>query len=191
MTDRKATDILLEIDRKIDLLLKYQTTNDLNQKLILDRLNRLLKVNVEHFTTVQTEMPANKPLMAKPAQMASEDINEYGEVQKEVELQPKIGRRDQRIPTQDGKKIAVQQKIVYPDGKNVIIATVEIYNMSNVLVKRTRTNSAGKWNATLDPGKYLIHITKSATTEKPLVEQRYEVEIPISHGPLELEPPKI
>ena len=200
MVDRKATDILLDIEKKIDLILGYQKTNDLNQKLLLDRLNKVVAGLEQVRLPVKNPIvnnpssfvpPITKPLMAKPIQVGVEDFDEQGRQQIEVELQPKTGRRDIRVPTQPGKKVAVQQKISYPDGRSVILATVEIADMSQNIVKKTRTNSAGKWNATLDPGKYIIHVSKSATTEKPVVEQRYEVEIPISDSPLELESPKV
>lgn len=200
MTERKATDILLDIEKTLNLVLGYQKTNDLNQKLLLNRLNKIVtglenksaapvkrQPSVEAFVTVPT--PPSKTLVAKPMQVTNaEDFDEEGKPQIEVELQPKTGRRDIRMPTQQGKKVAVQQRIHYPDGKNVILASIEITDAAKNVIKKTRTNSAGKWNATLDPGRYFIHVTKSATTEKPVVEHRYEVEIPISDSPLELEP---
>ncbi|HVI41871.1 MAG TPA: hypothetical protein VM577_14570 [Anaerovoracaceae bacterium] len=225
--ERKASDVLLELEKKVDQILQYLKNIDFNNKLILERLNKAPVESAKPIAAApppapQRKMPsagpyvpptpptavapagkapAGKTLMTKPVtDYEFHEVLDDGENhQIHEDLQPKLGRRDIRTPMQQDKKTQVQQKIMYPDGKNVILASVEIFTLipdgkgklEKKLVKQTRTNSSGKWLAALDPGKYSIHIFKTATTNKPVVEQAYEVEIPLSDAPLELEPSQV
>lgn len=222
--ERKATDILIDLERKIEQLLGYKKTEDLNQKLILDRLNKLLD-RLNELLELKSQpnsavvkpqpssaklpsvgayveptppiamLPSGKNIISAKNEFEFVDVDEEGNEQLKEDLQP-LGRRDIRTPVSQGKKTQVQQKIIYPDGKNVILANVEVYTMvpglkgksEKKIAKQTRTNSSGKWAAALDPGKYYIHVFKSATNNKPIVELNYEVEITLSDTTLELEP---
>jgi hypothetical protein len=185
--EKKASEILLELEQKIDLMLGYLKTSDLNYKLIIARLDKLASLinQTPSVSLPQTKILENK-LIAKPAVVEFQEVDENNSLIINEELQPQVGRRDLRTQGQSIKKIQVQQKITYSDGKVVILANVEIFDSSNNLVKKTRTNSAGKWIANLDPGPYLIKIYKPPTSNKPVVERQYEVQIPISDVPVEL-----
>ncbi len=115
--------------------------------------------------------------------------------QLEVDTQPIGQRRGTRTEEPDfnsERKMPVQQRIVYPDGKNVCLANVEIFQTNNKgefnLIKKVRTNSAGKWAVALASGKYLVSISKAGTNSKPNVELSYSIDIPVSAAPLELAP---
>ena len=88
------------------------------------------------------------------------------------------------------RKMPVQQRIIYKDGKNVCLANVEIFQTGSKgelnLIKKVRTNSAGKWVVALESGKYLVSISKAGTSSKPNVDVSYSIDIPISSVPLEL-----
>lgn len=216
--ERKATDVILDIEKKLDLLLEYYKTADFNQKLILSKLAALEKsilnvpvlppivkssATVEAFTApsfveakLPTSPPSRKILVATPVNnIGQASFDEQGEPEVLLDLKPSK-RRDQRPavsitpPASTAKTTSVQQRIAYPDGKNVILANVEIFDLSGQLVKKTKTNSAGKWSAVLAAGTFKIHISKGATSEKPAVEYKLQVEIPLSDSPLELASPQ-
>ena len=194
--EKKASEILLELEQKIDLMLGYLKTGDLNYKLIIARLDKLASLvnqntssqqygNAVRTAVGQTNVGEHK-LVLKPAAVEFHEVDEENNSVINEELQPQAGRRDLRTPGQTKKKTQVQQKIAYPDGKVVILANIEIFDSNKKLVKQTRTNSAGKWNASLEPGKYFVKVYKAPTSNKPVVEQQYEVDIPMSDTPLEL-----
>jgi len=113
--------------------------------------------------------------------------------QLEVDTKPIGQRRGVRTEEPDPnseRKMPVQQRIIYKDGKNVCLANVEIFQTGNKgefnLIKKLRTNSAGKWAVALAPGKYLVSISKAGTSSKPNVEVSYSIDIPVSNVPLEL-----
>lgn len=114
--------------------------------------------------------------------------------QLEVDTKPIGQRRGVRTEEPDPnseRKMPVQQRIIYKDGKNVCLANVEIFQTGNNgefnLIKKVRTNSAGKWAVALAPGKYLVSLSKAGTSSKPNVEVSYSIDIPVSNVPLELE----
>lgn len=212
--ERKASEVLLELEKKVDQILQYLKNIDFNNKLILERLNKApvepaaapkpvtsppqrKMPSVESVSSPGKTVLVSKPPVKPPAEYEFHEVDEEGNPQIQEELQPKTGRRDIRTPIKQGQKTQVQQKIIYPDGKNVILANVEIFTTvldargkleKTAVGKPTRTNSAGKWLAALDPGRYTIRIFKGATSNKPVVEHVYEVEIPLSEAPIELEP---
>lgn len=199
--ERKATDILLDLERKLDLLLGYYQAVDFSQKLVLTKLSAIEKKLIEY------------PLITKESSNDFLDPGLNVSIEQEISLDLKPAkRRDQRlanspmleqsqvtfpnpsppkpIETIIGvvKPVPVQQKVIYPDGKNVILANVEIFDLNGKIVKKTKTNSAGKWNAVLVAGKYKVHVSKNATSEKPHVERAIWVEIPLSETLVELQP---
>ena len=187
--EKKASELLLELEQKIDLILGYLKTSDLNYKLIIARLDKLASsINQPIATTpVKPSMVPTVPqLTPRIAVPEFQEVDENNLPIINEELQPQSGRRDQRTPGQNKKKTQVQQKISYPDGKVVILANVEISDGAGQVVKQTRTNHAGKWSAALEPGKYLVKIYKPPTSNKPVVEQKFVVDIPASDTPLEL-----
>lgn len=188
--EKKASEILLELEQKVDLILGYLKTSDLNYKLIIARLDKLTSlVNQNTFTQPATISKTNildNKLIPKPAVVEFHEMDEENNPVINEELQPQAGRRDLRTQGQNKKKTQVQQKISYPDGKVVILANIEIFDNNKKLVKQTRTNSAGKWNASLSAGKYFIKIYKAPTSNKPLISKEYEVDIPESDILLEL-----
>jgi hypothetical protein len=104
--------------------------------------------------------------------------------QLEVDTKPIGQRRGVRTEEPDPnseRKMPVQQRIIYKDGKNVCLANVEIFQTGNKgefnLIKKLRTNSAGKWAVALAPGKYLVSISKAGTSSKPNVEVSYSIDM--------------
>ena len=170
--EKKASELLLELEQKINLIIGYQKTNDLNYKLIIARLDKLTNIITQRFTSTTSLANSSTNVM-------------FHEVSENQTIESNLSKVTSKSDVVAGKT-QVQQKICYPDGKIIILANVEIYDIANKLVKKTRTNSAGKWTAALDPGRYNVKIFKPPTSNKPLVERKYEIEIPISEVPIEL-----
>ena len=215
---RKASDVILSIENYVNEILGHVRNQDMTVKLLINRISSLERaVNNSSPAPAssappapapasQRQMPGLKPgvnlgppakeqqtFTATPRGSSQIDYDESGNEQLEVEVKPVGKRRGARGQTASAvKNVPVQQKILYPDGKNVCLANVEVFSSGKQgqldLVKKCRTNSAGKWNVSLGAGKYLVSISKVGTSTKPGVEVSYPIEIPVSDKPLELQP---
>jgi hypothetical protein len=208
--EKKVSDIILELEDKINLILGFVKTNDLNNKLILDRLNKLgdkqffaqifaqkvaqrtfpqIEMDDEHTKMAKEaaiqDLAVADPIVSKDPVLIKKTNDELPILEEDPGVQP--GRRDIRVPgTPDSKKTVVSQKLLYPDGKVAVLATVKVYDMQNKLIKQTRTNSGGKYTVSLSPGKYMISIYKPATTDKPQIKEEKIVEVQASDSPMEI-----
>lgn len=160
MTEKKATEILAEMDAKIDLILKYIQNVDFNLKLQSARITS---------PTIVTPQP---PSIEQNSIGLSSDLTFI-----EVDNEPKLDRR----------KVTVHQNVYYPNGKPAPLAKIKVLDASKQPLKETKTNSAGKWTVVLDPGNYFIHITKAEAADKPKIDHYFEVTIPSTKASFELE----
>lgn len=195
-TDRKATDILLDLETKVDRMLAYIATIDMNHKLLLNRLNSgQAKFQDPHSS--QTNLVEVKPKDVEyEFKNADETIAEdpmddnSAAPELEVDKNPNGKKRNTRSHT-TGKMVPVQQKICYPDGSNVCVAKVEVCDLQGNLVKQMRTNQVGKWMMSLTPGDYNVTIVKMQSTNKPKVDLKYQITIPYSDSIVELQVKKL
>lgn len=208
--DRKATDILLIIESDVKEILAYVRNNDLNYRLILERLRLLsegaskapLAISPPSLVSGDTK-PV--PLSAGPFIQSSDLKEKIRKAMEEASLQDdnvkfqdlevensQSGkRRGTRVQINAEKQVSVQQKIVDSDGKNVFMAKVEIFDEQGNLAKQTKTNQTGKWLAQLLPGRYSVTITKAGTATKSPVESTYSVLIPVQETNCELDTKKV
>lgn len=210
MDERKATDILLDLESKVDSLLAYYKVIDFNLKMILTKLQmqkiesnqniELPKVS-ENVGTVEAFIPETKGKKAKtikstvppPTQppipsAATPAISSVSAPPEEVFPEQDEGLK--KAVVKSGKKVAVQQKIMYPNGKNMILAEIKITTSSGELIKTTRTDSSGKWKAVLVPGQYIVNIASRILQDQPKIEKSYAFEVPVQDEILELDPIK-
>jgi hypothetical protein len=199
---RKATDILLDIEQKLDKLLAVSS----NQDLLLKNLNNRIKSlesnpavkhadkSPEPTSVKQVSMPGLKPGVQLntespkiPIEGLSEGMPEPDPDEVEQDHKPKGKRRVSRyVAGEKNRAVPVQQRVVYGDGKNVCLAKVEIFQ-GDKNIKSLKTNVSGKWTYALDPGTYKVSIYKRNTTNKPTVDMSYEVDIPESSESIQLD----
>jgi hypothetical protein len=206
--DRKISDVVLSIEGKLDKLLGLFRNIDNNNKIIIDKINKLgqPKINKKYETDGTQINLKDKdfvgaiPGMSTPDSMfatpAQENIDDLLSPNRELleETVPKGIRRDLRKPVdpKKNKKITVSQQILLPDGKGVFLAGVEISDAAGEIIKQTRTNAKGRWMAPLLAGEYMVHILKRQNeTLKVPIELRYKITIPESEKPLELPTPEL
>ncbi len=171
--ERKASEILIELEGKINNILQLYQNMDNNIKLILAKLNSSEKRNktetkfspaVSSGPTLISTLPPEPP---KPS--LEEELPDF------PEALPKVM-----------KAVLVQQRLNYNDQSPITLATYEIFDENHKSIRKSRTNSVGKWNATLAPGSYTIKITKNPSGIKPAINQEYKITIPQSSSPIEL-----
>jgi hypothetical protein len=158
---RKASDILLSIEAKLEEILALVKSHDFQLKTLMNRKAQ---------SVPPAQIPGLKPGVMpglKPGVKLGPQSEEYNFPQLDDDL-PKGKRRDLRY-VNNSQPISVQQRIVGMDGKPVASARVEIYTKSPgtnslVLIDNKRTNAAGKWTGSLVPGEYLIKAFKKGPT---------------------------
>lgn len=239
---RKATDIILSLERKIDTLNNRLNEQDLLLKIISNKLSVLIST---------IENSANKKIIVEtvstpPATNVKSQVLVSSEDSLPLETQPKGFRRVSRpetyagddaylpkpskqkesssafpvqIPKSDGKteivvpdmalnlnknsakeKVPIQQsiptnnnipiiqRIVDRNGKSVFLADVEIIDLATIeTIAKTRTNGAGKWQASLPIGEYKVVIKKLESLTKQKVEIDQTIRVDGTQSPLELQ----
>jgi hypothetical protein len=171
---RSATDVLLSMERNIELLLHQSRVADTNIKLILNHLNLLTRPPVK-ADIPQTLAPAHGPAKASvgvpegPVIFPEARVEAPPQVEAPIELTPEILNR----------KSSVQQKIVYKDSRPVILAEVLVIDpvVQTNIIHKTRTDSHGKWHTELYSGKYIVKIKKGPTAMQPGFCKEYDIEI--------------
>ncbi len=156
--ERQVSQVILDLEKKIDDILGYVKSIDTNVKLVLNSVN----LN-------------NRALPSKiGSKIATVEPVEFAQVS-----------GDSKAPR------TVQGKLIYSDSKVMILAQVEIFDSSGQLVKKTKTNNAGKWIASLLPGTYNVRVAKAGNSVKPSVAGQYAVTVQPGNEPLQLESKKI
>ena len=169
MAEKKATDLLLEMDNKIDSILNYIKNIDLNIKLVSNKLAAPFNAEI---AGIKSKSQAIKPSIIEEPEVIFTEV-------------------DTNFEKEQTRKVTVHQKILYPNDKPAVLANVKIFtNPAKKEIKATKTNHSGKWNAVLDPGSYFVHITKAEVADKPKIDHYFEIDIPASKMPIELESKK-
>lgn len=170
---KTATETLQELEVKVNEILGYVKNNDMLLKNIANRIS-ISKSESSHST--------EKPIAEAPKQPAE---------------QPKPDKSFKQMPgIKSGimlvARTSIQQKLVYKeDNKPIAMASVEVYkdngNEGLKAVKTAKTNATGKWTAALEPGEYLLKVMKKETSTKSRIDSQFEIEIPASKEPVNLE----
>lgn len=215
--DRKATDVLLQIESKVDELLSYIKADNLANKIILERL-RIVTESLEKLSlkpsSVSVSDSGKKPNLSVSADFTKPTTNVGSEQQQQKQLSDKISvttlslkdkikkamddakedtsslefpaAKEQSKEKNTDKPISVQQKITDVEGSNLFMANVEIFDLNDVLIKKTKTNQTGKWLAQLPVGTYNVAVTKVGANNKPSINVKYSIEITNENSNLEL-----
>jgi len=181
--ERKATEVLLELEAKIDNALKYMQTIDHNVKLLHNYIigkTSKPKPEIEESQNVIKAIPSDNEEKKTQGQPTVESFVQVSGSNVKKPVKP-------NATDMSSKKIMVYQKVVYDDAKYVILAKVEVFDESKNLASQTKTDMTGSWRAELRPGKYSAHILKGGTSNRPVVDKRCEFVVEQSDKPIELE----
>ena len=91
------------------------------------------------------------------------------------------------VANQEIKKMPVMQRCLDKNNKAIFLADVEIVDLNNgQTIHTTRTNGAGKWQASLPAGRYKIRVKKPGRGDEAKAESQQTVKIEDSSKPLNL-----
>lgn len=214
---RAATDILLSIESKLDVLEKRCQNSENLLKLLLGRFNQFLPSSQKQSVS-QPSIPEdivvknnfdNRPKTDKFIQLAAKQgivINDKADnipkniitavpqfnddVDTMTEAKVRGNVRGQRGPKIEGGKSSVSQMLTGNNNVPLFLANIEILNENNELINQTRTNTKGRWLTALAPGNYQVHVVKNfpADSGKKTIDTTYEILVPSSAQPVELSP---
>jgi hypothetical protein len=179
---RKASDILLGVEDRVNTLIKIMSVYDMNTKLLLERVNFIYSYikQVQALDEAQlTSPPASlfpEPIQASSEHIITEEQNPIGHRRtprsdffNNAESMPSTVATPLQQIAQDqlsDKKVPVIQRVTDGKGKDLFMAEVIIFDEQKQVVVKTKTNAAGKWQAYLRPGKYNVSIVKTDTATK-------------------------
>jgi len=158
---RNASDILLSLEEKVLALTQLIVVNDMNNKLILDRLNKLLNNTSSSLPKEQTKI-SNKIISNNPIV----EVNKNPVSTRKQTVTEPVGKKVKEKSSIKEIKIPVVQRITDGKGNDLYLADVVITNAINKeLMVKLKTNATGKWQTQLPPGSYNIHISKLIDAE--------------------------
>lgn len=183
--ERKATDILLELEEKVNKLLSYVINMDNNYKILISRLDQL------KTSQISVAVPVVESSLKK------NDIkNVKQEIKKPEEPITFINVEDSEPKPLSLNKVKVSQIVKYPKDKgtkqnNVILASVKVYDKNGAeggnVVAENRTDQNGRWKIELSPGNYFVHIVKPASSQKPKIDHYFPISIDDQKASVELD----
>lgn len=194
---RKASDILLALETKVDNLVKIVSLYDMNIKLILDRVNKMHSyINMLQQEMLQEQIqtiPEDKRIIQSPTEnLMTTEENPKGHrrvarTETYTQQPPITPPQQQKQPNTDSeRKVPVVQRVTDHTGKDLFMAEVSILNTDKELAAKTKTNAAGKWQAYLKPGSYSVNIVKTDTQTKNKIEAMQDIMVGDSNNAITL-----
>ena len=183
MVERKATELLDEINTRLINIERNLKLQDFQQKLIINNFKKFFenKVVPDLIKNPQPKEEFTKPeivpesLIDKKKKLMS--INKT----KSVEITP-----DEEIK---GKLIPVTQRVVSVNGDPVNSADVKIFTTNNKEIKSIKSTTSGRWQTALPPGKYILKVS-GKYNEEP-IEYSQTFDVPNIDSPIDLPAPEI
>ncbi len=199
-SERKATDILIALEQKIDNLTKLMYNIDLSNKIILDKFSKLNSTSQFELNNNDKQELHNKPSVSQqniinavavsesiPTKVESNKIDIVQAVQEEPKKIIVKSSQDKKPETaKTDKKVPVIQRVTDNNGKDLFMADVSILDENNDLVEKIKTNATGKWQVQLRPGKYIIDIVKTDNVTKNKLQSVQEIIVPEINEPYKL-----
>lgn len=179
--EKKASDLLLELNAKMDQILGLLTNQDMLLKVLANKVGHL-----EGQKTQRPVPPSEVPRKALPvaAKTAASELAPFPGIKPGVNLNIKkeeVARRGASrknlVNPPEPTNAQVIQKVIYQDGTTVGQAVVDVYDLEQNLLKKLRTNPAGKWSASLAPGSYIVQLFKGGMANRPPINTIYQIEV--------------
>lgn len=213
---RKMSDILLSLEEQVKLLVKTISANDLNNKLILDRLNKLVATplpsvvvapppppsatkepvvysispsmsDVNKAVLVPRKSPEPKPTPVKKTDVAKPIVTSRSVVAGPAQNTRPVAKATKSSNGEQGK-IPVSQRVIDQNGKDIFLVDIVITDTATgEIAAKSKTSAAGKWYAYLGDGTYTVHMSKVINPEtEHKIESRQQIEVNTEQKALQL-----
>lgn len=192
---RKATDILLDLEVKVDQMMNLYRTLSFDVKVLSNKLNLIVQSKLPN--NIEESLPQNKgkdfveikqedtlPMEISPTGMRRTSRQTESKPQPNI-IVPKV---QQKQSNSSGSLITVVQRIVDKNGKSIFMANVEMINVKNTDVQcKARTNASGKWEAQVPVGEYKVSIKKREAVTQTAIDVEQTVYVDGSEDILQLD----
>lgn len=142
MAEKKSSEILLDLDNRIQNIEKQLKLQEFQLRIIIDNFNKLFKI-----------LPTEKALPLKIT-----EVKEVAPITNQIEVQNNKIISNKDYNPEKEKRTPITQVIKYKNGDPVGFATVLISNSNGSFTKKITTNTVGRWQAVLAPGKYVVSV---------------------------------
>lgn len=198
---RKATDILLELENKVNSLILMIKSQDLTIKVLSNKISMIIDgakpnnskivdnlneevVKPNNLGLQIEESPVGIRRTARPETYKRPEIkplnNDANKAEvivpsiKPIEVNNSKAKQEKIIQN----AVPTMQRIVDKNGKSIFLADVEIIDLSNgTTFHKTKTNGSGKWLASLPVGDYKVFIKKREGLNKEKIEVAQTIKI--------------
>lgn len=186
---RTATEVLLNIEDRVNSIYNFMQNLDNTTKLILNKLNNLEKNNANNQSKVITSFGITAPSVSAPLDNPNPK-KEKNNKKNKVNMPSKLEETAPNNLDENKKIVSVSQKILHSDGTEATFADVEIFNSIGESIAVTKTNTSGRWIKTLNPGNYKAKISKKGNgkTHQDL-NLNFSFSVKDSDSPIELPTP--
>jgi len=196
---RKATDVLISIESKLESLLNHHKSQDLNLKILSNKLNTLVDA-LPKLIEATKEKPAPPKFTVEIADSAPQLTKINSDSNIKLEVTPQSDRRasrdsDDYFRDYDDKSLVIEKKIEAPvnkvtdkivqvtqriidkNQKSIFLADVEIKSLGGDFSQKAKTNSVGKWSANLSPGQYRVSISKRESNTRQKIDVTQDISV--------------
>jgi hypothetical protein len=180
MVEKKSSEILLDLDNRIINIEKQLKLQEFQLRIIIDNFNKMFKT----LPAVEPKVePKAEPKVEPKAEIKAEKIKtkEIIPIIKGVISQNRkvAFEEEQGLTTESSgqRKIPVTQVLKFSNGDPVGYASVLITDVKGDVVKKVNTNTVGRWQVILLPGKYVVAVHGDSSTNPEVIEftQAFEV----------------
>lgn len=179
MNNRNAVDILLDLEKKVEALLKASQNNDFQLKSLLNIFNlknaQLPKQEINpNSIKIEAALPEE---IIKNQDLAARSHKRVEHVFDQKQLKPKVQEPEFKdVPSVMFNEVDITQKVMLPGKKDAYMCIVTVISLNSKEGHKTKTNAVGKYNLKLKPGKYRITLEKRTVTQE-LYKVVQEIEI--------------
>lgn len=177
MSEKKASEILLEVDGRLKNLERQLKLQEFQLRIIIDNFNSFNKILQDNnLPTVETPKP--QPIITEVKsnqnikQVAQDNDYNFKSEVKTTSTAPPTPPKEKPVakPKPEPKEkiltVPVTQVLNYKNGDPVIAGNIVIKNSKGLLVKVTNTNTVGRWQCFLPQGNYTVFAKGTSSTEE-------------------------
>jgi hypothetical protein len=194
MSEKKASEILLELDNRLKNLERQLKLQEFQLRIIIDNFNSFNKILQDNNLPV-VETPKAQPIITEVKANQTSTDKDYN-FKSEVKTNPaapkeKPAKPKPEKPEPKARKLTVPvtQVLNYKNGDPVIAGNIVIKDSKGRLIKVTNTNTVGRWQAFLEEGNYTVFAKGTSSTDE-VVDFFQSFEITGKVSPLNLQQPE-
>lgn len=212
MTERKASEVLLDLEQRINNIETLLKLQEFQLRLVIDNFNKFFRqieeskkpkeqptilgsqktseiVKTELADPIEQESIIDKKNRLMKIEHVKVEPNQKQDIAFKSKKPERLGDIDSNNTAFDNeRKVPVHQKLILYDGTPMSGAKVLVKNENGDVIKTAETNQTGRWQAALSPGKYSINVSGKHNGQSLECNQTFEV--PAMSSPLELPSPQ-